>query len=42
MKRSRVDALHGVPDLIRADDGIHLSGPDSRRDGLTGDGGFPL
>jgi hypothetical protein len=37
----RVDALHGVPDLIRADDGVHLSGPDSRRGGLAGGSGFP-
>jgi len=36
-----VDALHGVPDLIRADDGIHISGPDSRRGGLAGGPGFP-
>jgi hypothetical protein len=35
------DALHGVPDLIRADDGIHVSGPDSRRGGLTGSAGYP-
>ncbi|MGO9115499.1 MAG: hypothetical protein ACLP9L_40325 [Thermoguttaceae bacterium] len=36
-----VDALHGVPDLIRADDGIHISGPDGRRGGLAGGPGFP-
>jgi hypothetical protein len=36
-----MDALLGVPDLIRADDGIHLSGPDSRRGGLAGGPGFP-
>ena len=36
-----VDAQHGVPDLIRADDGMHLSGPDSRRGGLAGGPGFP-
>src|ERR1043165_4091576 len=36
-----VDALHGVPDLIRADDGMHTSGPDSRRGGLAGGPGFP-
>jgi hypothetical protein len=35
------DAMHGVPDLIRADDGIHISGPDSRRGGLAGGPGFP-
>jgi len=38
---ARVDAVHGVPDLIRADDGVHVSGPDSRRGGLTGDPGYP-
>src|SRR5438477_4684586 len=37
-----VDELHGVPDLIRADDGIYASGPDSRRGGLAGARGFPL
>jgi hypothetical protein len=36
-----VDALHGVPDLIRADDGMHTSGPDCRRGGLAGGPGFP-
>jgi hypothetical protein len=36
-----LDELAGVPDLIRADDGIHLSGPDSRRGGLGGSPGFP-
>lgn len=36
-----VDAIHGVPDLIRADDGYHVSGPDSRRGGLAGGPGFP-
>jgi hypothetical protein len=36
-----IDERHGVPDLIRADDGIHLSGPESRRGGLTGRPGFP-
>ena len=36
-----VDARHGVPDLIRADDGNHTSGPDSRRGGLGGGPGFP-
>lgn len=35
------DALAGVPDLIRADDGVHISGPDSRRGGLAGGPGFP-
>jgi hypothetical protein len=37
----RVDAIHGVPDLIRADTGVYVSGPDTRRGGLTGDPGFP-
>ena len=35
------DVMHGVPDLIRADDEIHTSGPDSRRGGLAGGPGFP-
>ena len=37
----RVDALHGVPDIIRADDGFHLSGPHARRGGLRDAPGFP-
>jgi hypothetical protein len=37
----RVDAIHGVPDLIRADNGVYLSGPDSRRGGLAGGPGYP-
>jgi hypothetical protein len=37
----RVDALDGVPDLIRADDGVYVSGPDSRRGGLVGGPGYP-
>jgi hypothetical protein len=37
----QVDAIHGVPDLIRAEDGIHVSGPDSRRGGLGGGPGYP-
>jgi hypothetical protein len=36
----RTDAIHGVPDLIRAEDGIYLCGPSSRRGGLAG-GGYP-
>jgi hypothetical protein len=36
-----IDAGHGVPDLIRADDGVHLSGPQIRRGGLGGGPGFP-
>jgi len=31
----------GVPCLIRADDGYHSTGPDSRRGGLMGPSGFP-
>ena len=31
----------GVPWLIRADDGCHSAGPDSRRDGLAGNPGYP-
>ncbi|PWU10185.1 MAG: hypothetical protein C5B50_25995 [Verrucomicrobia bacterium] len=37
-----VDEMHGVPDLIRADNGIYASGPTSRRGGLAGGSGFPL
>ena len=36
-----VDARHGVPDLIRADNGVHFSGPPSRRGGLSGGAGYP-
>ena len=36
-----VDDRHGVPDLIRADDGVFVSGPNSRRGGLAGGSGFP-
>ena len=36
-----VDALHGVPDLIRAEDGLHPSGTDRRRGDLTGGPGYP-
>ena len=35
------DELDGVPDLIRADDGIHVSGPERRRGGLRGNPGYP-
>jgi hypothetical protein len=31
----------GVPCLIRADDGVHTTGPTSRRGGLTGGPGYP-
>ena len=34
--------LFGVPCLIRADDGIHTTGPDSRRGGLQGSSGYPF
>jgi hypothetical protein len=37
----RADERDGVPDLIRADNGIHFSGPASRRGGLSGGPGFP-
>src|SRR5436309_1729304 len=33
--------LLGVPCLIQADDGIHTTGPASRRGGLTGGPGYP-
>lgn len=33
--------LLGVPCIIRAEDGIHTTGPDSRRGGLAGAPGFP-
>lgn len=36
-----IDASHGVPDLIKADDAIHLSGLDRRRGGLVGETGYP-
>lgn len=35
------DAFHGVPDLIRADHGIHFSGPERRQGGLVGNPGYP-
>jgi hypothetical protein len=31
----------GVPCLIRTDNGIYLTGPDSRRGGLIGPPGYP-
>ena len=37
----KADERDGVPDLIRADDGIHVSGPESRRGGLVGGPGYP-
>ena len=36
------DAIHGVPDMIRADDGVHTSGPNQRRGGLVGNPGYPV
>jgi hypothetical protein len=33
--------LLGVPCLIRADDGVHPTGPDARRGGLAGGPGYP-
>ena len=33
--------LFGVPCLIRADDGVHTTGPASRRGGLSGAPGYP-
>jgi hypothetical protein len=33
--------LFGVPCLIRADDGVHVTGPASRRGGLLGAAGYP-
>jgi proteasome lid subunit RPN8/RPN11 len=33
--------LLGVPCLIRADDGVHTTGPSSRRGGLAGGPGYP-
>jgi hypothetical protein len=32
----------GVPGLIRADNGVYVAGPESRRGGLAGGPGFPL
>jgi len=37
----RIDAFHGVPDLIQADNGVYVSGPDSRKGGLQGGPGYP-
>jgi hypothetical protein len=34
--------LLGVPCLIRAEDGIYTTGPESRRGGLKGEPGYPL
>lgn len=35
------DDRDGVPDLIRADNGVYVSGPETRRGGLFGGPGFP-
>jgi hypothetical protein len=40
-KDQRIDQRLGVPDLIRSDEGIFVSGPNSRRGGLIGPPGFP-
>lgn len=37
----RVDERHGVPDLIKADDGVYHSGPERRRGGLGGNPCYP-
>jgi hypothetical protein len=37
----QMDAIHGVPDLIRADNGVYISGPNERRGGLVGEPGYP-
>jgi len=37
----RADDSHGVPDLIRAENKIHYSGPERRRGGLGGNPGYP-
>jgi hypothetical protein len=37
----RADERDGVPDLIRADNGVYHSGPVRRRGGLGGNPGFP-
>lgn len=36
-----LDAILGVPDLIRAEDRVYFSGPVSRRGDLAGGPGFP-
>jgi hypothetical protein len=35
------DERDGVPDLIRADNGVYFSGPATRRGGLSGSPGYP-
>ena len=41
--RGDISSAHflGVPCIIRAEDGMHTTGPDSRRGGLTGPPGYP-
>jgi hypothetical protein len=36
-----IDNRHGVPDLIRSDRGVFVSGPSSRRGGFGGPPGYP-
>jgi hypothetical protein len=37
----QTDEMHGVPDLIRADNDVYVSGPNQRRGGLVGAAGYP-
>ena len=37
----RADERDGIPDLIRADNGVYHPGPTRRRGGLTGNAGYP-
>jgi hypothetical protein len=41
--RADTESAHllGVPCIIRAEDGVHSTGPDARRGGLSGNPGFP-
>jgi hypothetical protein len=38
---TRSAEILGVPCIVRADNGIYTTGPDSRRGGLLGNSGFP-
>jgi hypothetical protein len=38
---TRSATLLGVPCIVRADDGVYTTGPDSRRGGLQGNPGYP-
>ena len=38
---TRLALAQGVPCFIRAEDGVHVTGPESRRGGLTGAPSFP-